>query len=116
MALRAPRAFFESIGLRPGGAMALGAGAAELVGGLLLALGSSRPRPRPAVRRDVLRDLDGPRHPWSVGHERRLQVHLVLLAVAFAVTAVGPGAWSLDDVLGLDAYGAGWAVASLATA
>jgi hypothetical protein len=30
------------------------------------------------------------------------------------VTAIGPGPWSLDDVLGLDAPGAGWAAAARA--
>ena len=35
--------FFESIGLRPGRAMALGAGAAEFVGGLLLVVGLVTP-------------------------------------------------------------------------
>jgi putative oxidoreductase len=42
------------------------------------------------------------------------EYNLVLLAAVFAVSAIGPGAWSLDDVLGLDVAGTGWALAELA--
>ena len=37
----------------------------------------------------------------------------MLVAIAFAVTAVGPGNWSLDHVLSLDLSGAGWALGAL---
>ena len=39
---------------------------------------------------------------------------VVLIAVAFAVTAVGPGKYSLDRALELDLAGLDWAVISLA--
>jgi hypothetical protein len=42
------------------------------------------------------------------------EYNLVILAALFAVTAIGPGAWSLDGALGIDAAGAGWAFAALA--
>ena len=40
------------------------------------------------------------------------EYNLDLLAIAFAVTAIGAGSWSLDNILGLDADGAGWALAA----
>jgi putative oxidoreductase len=49
---------------------------------------------------------------WIV--ENGYEYPLVLLAVLFAVTAVGAGAWSLDDVWNLDVAGERWALAELA--
>jgi uncharacterized SAM-binding protein YcdF (DUF218 family) len=44
------------------------------------------------------------------------ELTLLLLAVPFALTAVGPGEWSLDDPLGFDWIGAGWALLELGIA
>jgi putative oxidoreductase len=41
------------------------------------------------------------------------ELTLLLLAAPFALTAVGPGEWSLDDALGFDWIGAGWALLQL---
>ena len=38
---------------------------------------------------------------------------LVLLGAVFAITDLGPGAWSLDEALGTRRSGPGWAVAQL---
>lgn len=42
------------------------------------------------------------------------EYHLVLIAAVFALSGTGPGAWSLDDALGIDMSGAGWALLALA--
>jgi putative oxidoreductase len=42
--------------------------------------------------------------------------HLVALAAAFALAAVGPGDWSLDDAIDFDWFGAGWALLELGVA
>jgi putative oxidoreductase len=44
------------------------------------------------------------------------ELTLLLLAVPFALTAVGPGDWSLDDPLGFDWVGTGWALLGLGIA
>jgi putative oxidoreductase len=44
------------------------------------------------------------------------ELTLLLLAAPFALTAVGPGDWSLDDALGFDWIGAGWALLELGIA
>jgi putative oxidoreductase len=107
--------FFESIGLRPGRLLALGAGAAEFVGGLLFVLGFVPPVAAALLSAVMFCAI------WMVHRTNGLwatnggvEYNLVLLAVVFAVTAVGAGAWSLDNVLGVEAYGAGWALGSLA--
>jgi hypothetical protein len=46
--------------------------------------------------------------------EQGFEYNLVLIAVAFAVSAIGAGAWSLDDALALDFGGVGWALGALA--
>jgi putative oxidoreductase len=46
--------------------------------------------------------------------ENGYEYNLVLLAVVFAVTAAGPGDWSLDALLDVDLAGTGWALAQLA--
>ncbi len=107
--------FFESIGLRPGRVHALAAGAAEALGGLLLALGLVTPLAAAgltAVMGAAIWTSHRANGIWnsSGGYE----YNLVLVAVAFALTGVGAGAWSLDHVLSLDVAGAGWALAELA--
>jgi putative oxidoreductase len=112
--LRGTGQFFESLGMKPGVAMAVMAGGAEAVGGLLFALGLVVPLAAAmliavmlvavwtAHRRNGLWASDG-------GYE----YNLVLIAVAFAVAGIGAGDWSLDSAFGLDLSGVGWALGSL---
>ncbi len=107
-------AWFESTGMRPGRPLAVGAGLGELVGGGLLALGLVTPVAAAlitAVMVTAIITVHVRNGVWnsSQGYE----YNLVLIAAAFVVAAVGAGAWSLDDVLGLDLSGAGWALAAL---
>jgi len=103
--------FFESVGLHPGRRMALGAGAAELIGGVLLALGLLTPLAAALLTAVMLAAI------WTVHRANGVwnanggwEYNAVLIAVAFAVTAIGAGDWSLDAVLDIDAAGVDWAV------
>jgi putative oxidoreductase len=44
------------------------------------------------------------------------EYNAVLIAAGFAITAAGPGPWSLDAVRGRERWGDGWAIAQLAGA
>jgi putative oxidoreductase len=106
---------FESLGLTRARTMAILAGASELLGGLLFALGLLTPLGAAllsAVMIVAIATVHGANGLWVT--QNGYEYNLVLLAVLFAVTAAGPGAWSLDDLLGLDLSGAGWALAELA--
>jgi putative oxidoreductase len=108
--------FFEQgLGLKPGKVHATGAGAAEFFGGLLLALGLLTPFAAAALIATMavaIATVHWSKGPWST--EGGYEYNAVLMAVAFAVTAVGPGNWSLDHALSLDLNGTGWALAALA--
>ena len=43
----------------------------------------------------------------------RFEYNLVLVAIAFAVTAAGPAKWSLDHAWSIDLSGYGWPLAEL---
>ncbi|MEA2375004.1 MAG: putative oxidoreductase [Thermoleophilaceae bacterium] len=107
--------FFEGIGLRPGRLHATAAGFNELAGGALLAVGLFTPLAAVlliATMTAAIVTVHGPKGAWASngGYE----YNLVLVAVAFAVTAVGSGTLSLDNALGLDDRGIGWALGALA--
>jgi len=103
--------FFERTGLRPGRFHARAAGAAELGGGLLLALGLLTPFAAAAligVMAAAIVTVHARNGVWA--SEQGFEYNLVLIAVAVALAAAGAGAWSLDGALGLDLSGAGWGV------
>jgi putative oxidoreductase len=110
-------AFFESQGMRPGRVMALFAGAAEVAGGALFAAGLLTPVGAAlisAVMVTAMLTVHAGKGLWAT--EGGVEYNLVLIAAAFAVTAIGAGDWSLDHALGLHLAGVGWAVAELAVA
>lgn len=109
--------FFESLGLTPGRQMAILAGVGELTGGALLALGLLTPLAA-AVLSAVLLTAAWTAHRASGiwVSEGGYEYNLVLIAGLFALTAVGPGDWALDNALGIDANGTGWALAELGAA
>jgi putative oxidoreductase len=107
-------AFFEAQGMRPGRLMALAAGAAEVVGGVLLAVGLLTPVGAAlvsAVMFTAMWTVHAGKGLWAT--EGGVEYNLVLIAAAFAVTAIGAGDWSLDHALGLDVAGVDWAVGEL---
>lgn len=107
--------YMESLGLTRGKAMAILAGMAEVIGGLLFACGLLTPVAAALLSTVMLTAI------WTAHRKHGLWVAnggyeypLVMLAVVFAVTAAGAGAWSLDDVWNLNVAGEEWAIGQLA--
>jgi putative oxidoreductase len=95
--------FFESLGFRPGRAFALAAGLAEFGGGLLLALGLLGPiGPALIVSVMVVAALAVHRSNGLFAMNNGVEVPLLYAAGAVALALTGPGAYSLDALLGLE--------------
>jgi putative oxidoreductase len=106
--------FFESMGLRPGRRHATAAGAAETVGGALLAAGLLTPLGASMITGTMataIYKVHAKNGPWLTGNG--YEYNLILLAIVFALTDLGPGEWSLDESLGSEMSGPGWALAQL---
>jgi putative oxidoreductase len=110
---------FAQLGFRTPLVMAVLAGLAELGGGLLFALGLATPLAAFAIAVVMLNAI------WAV-HWRNgfwntnggYEMNLLIIAAAAAVTATGPGRFSVDNWLGWagDISGLWWAVGVLAAA
>jgi putative oxidoreductase len=95
--------FFEGLGFHPGRLFALAAGLAEVGGGLLLALGFLGPL-GPALIVSVMVVAALSVH-WPGGlfaMTNGIEVPLLYGAGAIALALTGPGAYSLDALLGLE--------------
>jgi putative oxidoreductase len=106
--------FFDQIGLRPGRLHAWAAAVAETLGGLLLALGLFTPIGSALVIAVMVAAVITVH--WEKGlfnTEGGYEFNLTLTSVAFALAGVGPGEWSLDNVVGIDWTGTGWALIAL---
>ncbi len=106
--------FLKSIGLRPGPPLAVLAGGAELVGGLLLALGLFVPATAAlltAVMLVAIWTVHRANGAWNA--QGGWEYDDVVIAVVFAVAAIGAGDLSLDAALGTAAAGVDWAVGQL---
>jgi putative oxidoreductase len=94
--------FFRSLGFRAPLLMALMAGLGELVGGLLLAFGLLTPLAA-LILVVVMLNAIGTVH-WKKGFFNSAggyEFNLAILATAVAITAIGPGRYSLDGALGM---------------
>jgi putative oxidoreductase len=93
--------FFRSLGFRAPLLMALVAGLGELVGGLLFAFGLLTPLAA-LILAVVMLNAISTVH-WMKGFFNSAggyEFNLAILATAVAITAIGPGRYSLDDALG----------------
>ena len=109
-----PAGVMDSLGMRPARLHAVAAGLAETVGGVLLALGLFTPIGAAmviAVRVTALITVPGTKGFFT--SDGGYEFNLVLIAIAFALAGVGPGAWSLDNAVDLTWTGTGWALAAL---
>jgi putative oxidoreductase len=103
----------EKVSLRPGRVYALLAGLAETCGGLLLGVGLVTPVAAAAIVADmtvavaVIHLKAG-----FFAHKGGWEYNLVLAASALGVAFAGPGAFSLDAVLGRS-WGEPWGVVAL---
>jgi len=107
--------FFEALDLRPGVAHAAAAGAAETGGGALIAAGLATPLGAAALSGTMItaiRKVHAPKGVWA--SDGGYEYNLVLLAIVFAITDLGPGPLSLDAARGRERKGLGWALAQLA--
>jgi putative oxidoreductase len=112
--LKGTAAFFESLGLRPGKAHAAASGTAETVGGALIGGGFLTPLGASLISGSMItaiRKVHAKNGVWV--SNGGFEYNLVLLAAVFAITDLGPGAWSLDEALGTRRSGPRWAVAQL---
>jgi putative oxidoreductase len=107
--------FFEQLGLSPGKTHAVAAGTAEVGGGALIAAGAFTPLGASLLTGTMataIQTVHGPKGLWIT--EGGYEYNLVLLALLFALTDAGPGAWSVDAGLGHERWGSSWALAQLA--
>jgi len=96
--------FFEALGFRPGKLFAVLASSTELTSGLLVALGLLGPL-GPAAMLAVMVVAAGSVH-WKNGvfaMSNGIEVPLLYATGAAALALTGPGAYSLDRLLGLTA-------------
>ncbi len=94
--------YFESLGFRPGRAFAAAAAGTEVVGGLLVALGFLGPV-GPALVISIMIVAAITVH-WQHGvfaTTNGIEVPLLFGTGAIALALTGPGAYSLDGLLGL---------------
>lgn len=104
----------EALGFRPGRRHAFVAGLVEITGGLLLALGLATPLAA-AIVFSVMLVAGVSAHVrqgffiTAGGYEYTLVLGIAGLTLAFT----GPGAWSLDLLLGVQLHGALWGAAAL---
>ncbi|MFY1670205.1 DoxX family protein [Plantactinospora sp. WMMB334] len=106
---------FHTWGFRPGRQMAVLAGVAELVGAALIALGLLTPLGATVVLGTmvVAASVNVPNGLWA--HLGGYEVAFVYGALAVVLAYTGPGAWSLDHLIGLDGFaGYGWGTLALA--
>ncbi|MEV6246442.1 DoxX family membrane protein [Streptomyces sp. NPDC051742] len=105
---------FRADGFRGGALTALAAGGGQIGSGLLLAAGLLTPLAVTGVIGVMTVALTVKwRHGLWVQNDG-YEYPLVLVVTAAALAATGPGAWSLDAVLGLTPYPVWWAAVALA--
>ena len=95
--LKGTGGWFESIGIKPGVIMALFAGLAELLGGLLFALGLLTPLAGILIAGTMVMAIvkvHAPNGLWATSNG--YEFNLTLLAVAIGVALIGPGQYALD--------------------
>ncbi len=98
--LKGTRGWFESIGMKPGVMMALLAGLAELIGGILFALGFLTPLAALMIAGTMIMAIvkvHGPNGLWATSNG--YEYNLTLLSVAIGIALIGPGRYALDFFL-----------------
>ncbi|MGM0776058.1 MAG: DoxX family protein [Bacillota bacterium] len=98
--LKGTGGWFESIGMKPGVMMALFAGLAELIGGILFALGFLTPLTALMIAGTMIMAIvkvHGPNGLWATSNG--YEYNLTLLSVAIGIALIGPGRYALDFFL-----------------
>ena len=97
--LKGTGGWLESIGMKPGIAMALAAGLSEVAGGLMFALGLWMPGAALLIAATMLVSLvkvHGTNGLWVT--QNGYEYNLVLIAIAVGGALIGAGEYSLDAV------------------
>jgi putative oxidoreductase len=95
---------FETIGFRPGVAFAAAAGASEFGGGILLALGLLTPVGAVAVLSAMLVAMLVHFKNGFFAAGKGIELPFLFAAAALGIAFTGPGAVSLDALLGLHVF------------
>ncbi|MGD6832886.1 DoxX family protein [Sutcliffiella halmapala] len=98
--LKGTGGWFESIGMKPGVTIALFAGLAELIGGILLALGLLTPLAAVLIAGTMIMAIikvHAPNGLWATANGYEYQ--LTLIAVVIGIALIGPGQFALDALL-----------------
>ncbi|MGW0767160.1 DoxX family protein [Streptomyces sp. NPDC002676] len=104
---------FRADGFRGGVLTALAAGSGQIGSGLLLAAGLMTPLAATGAIGVMTVALTVKWHNGLWVQNDGYEYPLVLIGTAAALAATGPGAWSLDAVLGLTPYPLWWAAVAL---
>ncbi|WP_026576123.1 DoxX family protein [Bacillus sp. UNC438CL73TsuS30] len=95
--LKGTGGWFESVGVKPGVTMALFAGLAELIGGILFTLGLLTPLAGIMIAGTMIMAIvkvHGPNGVWATSNG--YEYNLTLIAVTIGIALVGPGQYALD--------------------
>ncbi|SFA44238.1 putative oxidoreductase [Parageobacillus thermantarcticus] len=98
--LKGTAGWMESIGLKPGKAMAIAAGVSELVGGILFAVGLWTPLAALLMVVSMIvaiAKVHGPNGYWAT--QNGYEYNLAIIIVAIGVALIGPGQYALDAVI-----------------
>ncbi|WP_404321717.1 DoxX family protein [Cytobacillus firmus] len=98
--LKGTGGWFDSIGMKPGVMIALFAGLAELIGGILFALGFLTPLAALMIAGTMIMAIvkvHGPNGLWATSNG--YEYNLTLLSVAIGIALIGPGQYALDFFL-----------------
>jgi putative oxidoreductase len=98
--LKGTGGWFDSIGMKPGVTMALLAGLAEFLGGILLAVGLFTPLAALMIAGTMLMAIvkvHAPNGFWSTSNG--YEYNLTLIAVAVGLALIGPGKYAIDAIL-----------------
>ncbi|MGG1400702.1 DoxX family protein [Bacillus salipaludis] len=95
--LKGTGGWLESVGVKPGVTMALFAGLAELIGGILFTLGLLTPLAGIMITGTMvmaIAKVHGPNGIWATSNG--YEYNLTLIAVTIGIALVGPGQYALD--------------------
>ncbi|MDM5225115.1 DoxX family protein [Cytobacillus sp. NJ13] len=98
--LKGTGGWFDSIGMKPGVMMALSAGLAELIGGILFASGFLTPLAALMIAGTMIMAIvkvHGPNGLWATSNG--YEYNLTLISVAIGIALIGPGRYALDFFL-----------------